>query len=175
MAYLPWQTGTSIILMPAQKRMQQRWYTTWICTAPGIGIQNQNAETATLNSIIGDWTNQPELAAAITALNLGTWKAELAPPILPSTPCTCSARSNLGAAPDTSIEKERPGCNEAYYTLCNFIDSNFILKSGIDPWAKATSELNALIAQYNTLLAQRAADAAAKAAKKKAAEAKKAA
>lgn len=35
-------------------------------------------ETAAVASLIGDWTNQPHLTAAITTLNFGAWQAELA-------------------------------------------------------------------------------------------------
>jgi hypothetical protein len=38
---------------------------------------NYPSETSTVNSLVSNWTNKPDLAAAITTLNLGTWVTEL--------------------------------------------------------------------------------------------------
>lgn len=43
----------------------------------GILRLNYQAETATLNNLLRDWENKPELAEAIASFNISSWVAEM--------------------------------------------------------------------------------------------------
>jgi len=124
----------------------------------GIARENYQAETATITNIINDWNNKPELIAAITALGIGTWKAELQTANTSFNTLYLQRTQEMGAASPETILQKRVDANTAYYKLRDFIDSFFTINEGADPWGKCTNELNALITQYNTMLAARSSD-----------------
>lgn len=120
-----------------------------------IARQNYMAETASISSIIDDWTNKPALAAAINTLGLAAWKAELNTANQLFNTNYLARTQELGAAnPDTMLEK-RQASLQRYYALRDRIAAFNTLNNGANPWGKTVHELNALIEQYNTLLAGR--------------------
>lgn len=123
----------------------------------GIAKDNYQSETNTINSILNDWNTQPALVAAITALGLTAWKAELQTANTSFSTVYLQRTQQMGAASADTINAKRIECNNAYYLLRNFIDSYFTINGGANPYGKVTNELNALIDQYNVLLAGRAA------------------
>lgn len=125
----------------------------------GIAKDNYQSETATLNSIISDWTNKPELAAAVTALGLTAWKAELEAANTAFNAKYLARTQDLGAASPDTMKAKRLEAATAYYSLRDNINAHFIIKKGAEPFAKASNELNALVSQYNALLAGRVSTA----------------
>ena len=115
----------------------------------GIQLQNYQAETATLNSLIGDWENKPELVAALTTLGLTDWKEELK-----NTNNTFNTKYILrtqeyGAASPENIKSKREEANAVYYELRNFIVAYATINATNPLYTKTVNELNALITQYN--------------------------
>jgi hypothetical protein len=126
----------------------------------GVGIARENlvAETAILNSLIADWEKKQELAQALTALNLTTWKEELKDAnTLFDEKYLARTQEYAEANPDTLLKK-REECNQSYYELRKHIDAHGVINE-TDVYKKTTNDLNALIAQYNTLLNNRLANA----------------
>ena len=124
---------------------------------PGIARDNYQSETATLNNIINDWKNKPNMAAAIAALGIQDWAAELEAANTDfNTKYLARTQSIATASPDTMKAKRLETAN-AYYTLRDNIDAYFTIKKGAAPFDKVTNELNALVDQYNSLLNGRAA------------------
>lgn len=121
----------------------------------GVAKQNYQAETAIIKSILTDWTEKPALKAAIEALNIADWQAELADANTAFNSKYLARTQELGAASPDTIKEKRQEATTAYYTLRDFISSHYILAKGAEPYKKAVNELNALITQYNNLLAGR--------------------
>jgi hypothetical protein len=121
----------------------------------GIAKDNYQSETATLRNIITDWTDKPLLADAITALNLGSWKTELATANTNFAIKYLERTQDLGAVSYDTIKAKRLEAATAFYGLRNKIDAYFTISEGAEPYAKTINELNALIDQYNLLLTNR--------------------
>jgi len=62
----------------------------------------------------------------------------------------------LGAANPATILEKRLASVQLYYALRDRIDAFYTINNGANPWGKTVNELNALIDQYNVLLAGRA-------------------
>ena len=123
----------------------------------GVGIATDNyiSETATIRNIISDWDKQPELTAAINALGLNAWRMEMEQANNLFNERYVLRAEKKGAASNDSLSSRRVETNDAYYALRDFLDANFILNEGADPFGKAVSSLNALIDDYNILLSRR--------------------
>ena len=121
----------------------------------GVAKQNYQSETAIINSILTDWNEKPALKAAITALAIADWQAELTEANNSFNSKYLARTQELGAISPDTIKQKRLDAAKSYYTLRDFINSYFTLNSGAEPYAKTVNELNALISQYNTLLAGR--------------------
>jgi Family of unknown function (DUF6261) len=121
----------------------------------GIARENYQAETAIIDNLVADLTNKPEMNAAITALQLIDWRKEMETANTAFDAAYLLRTQELGAANEDTLIAKRQETNEAYYKLRNFIDSFFIINEGAEPYKKTTNELNALIDQYNTMMAGR--------------------
>lgn len=121
----------------------------------GIAKENYQSETAIITSILNDWTTKPDLAAAITALNLTNWKTELENANSEFNTKYLARTQELGAASLDTIKQKRLEAANIYYKLRDFINSYYTLNDGAAPYGKTVNELNALIDQYNVLLAGR--------------------
>lgn len=121
----------------------------------GVARQNYASETATLSNIIADLANKPNLSAAAATLLLGDWILELdASNTTFNEKYLARTREFASASADTMKAKRLEAAN-AFFDLRNNIDAYFTINKGAEPFAKVTNELNALIAQYNVLLAGR--------------------
>jgi hypothetical protein len=121
----------------------------------GIARENYQAETAIIDNLLGDFNSQPQLQAAIDALGLKDWKEELAAANADFSATYLLRTQQLGSVSKETLFNQRQLCNSSYYQLRDFIDSYFTINNGTGPYAKAINELNALIDQYNNLLAGR--------------------
>lgn len=121
----------------------------------GVAKQNYQAETAIISSILTDWTEKPTLKAAVTALNIADWQTELAEVNNAFNTKYLARTQELAAASPDTLKEKRQEATLAYYTLRDFISSHYTLNEGAEPYNKTVNELNALITQYNTLLAGR--------------------
>lgn len=124
----------------------------------GIARQNLMAETATVNSIVGDWENKPALTAAMGTLDLVGWKNELKAANTLFNQKYLARTQEYGAASPENLKLKRDETNVVYYELRKFLDAYFTIVN-TPAYATAINELNALIAQYNTLLNNRLAGA----------------
>jgi Family of unknown function (DUF6261) len=120
-----------------------------------VAKQNYQAETAIIKSILTDWTEKPALKIAIEALNIANWQTELATANTTFNTTYLARTQELGAVSPDTIKEKRQEAATAYYTLRDFINSHYTLAKAAEPYKKAVNDLNALIAQYNTLLAGR--------------------
>lgn len=120
-----------------------------------VAQQNYQSETAIINSILTDWNEKPALKDAIAALDLVAWQAELADANNAFNSRYLARTQELGAISPDTIKEKRLEASQVYYTLRDFINSYFTLNEGAEPYKKTVNELNALIAQYNTLMAGR--------------------
>lgn len=121
----------------------------------GIARENYQAETAIIDNLLADLNNKPELAAAIDALRLRAWRDELAAANTAFNESYLQRTQELGGANPTTVLAKRQEMYTAYYELRDFIDSYFTIKKGAEPYSKVTAELNALVDQYNTMMAGR--------------------
>jgi hypothetical protein len=122
-----------------------------------IAKENYQSQTTIITSLVADLKSKPELIAAVTALQLTTWVAELEAANIAFNNAYLQRTQQLGAASPDTILAKRLEANANYYELRNYIDSYFIINKGALPFSKATNELNALIAQYNTMMAGKSA------------------
>lgn len=122
----------------------------------GIARQNYMAETATINNLIRDFEDQPELAAAITAFGLERWIDELMEAnTLFNTEYLTRTQEYGDANPDT-IKSKREETNETYYALRDRIDAlHTLVETPPSPYSTVINQLNALTDQYNVLLVNR--------------------
>lgn len=121
----------------------------------GIARDNYMSETATISSIAGDWKNKPELQAAVSSLQVGDWLTELEQANTAFNTRYISRTQEIGAISPDSIKQKRVNVANAYYALRDHIDAYFTINQGAEPFAKAGNEINALVDQYNALLAGR--------------------
>ena len=120
-----------------------------------IARENYQAETAIIDNLNADLTDKPEMAAAIAALQLTDWQKEMQTANAAFDAAYLLRTQQLGAASKDTLFAKRQQTNEAYYKLRNYIDSFFTINEGAAPYGKTTNELNALIDQYNTMMAGR--------------------
>lgn len=122
----------------------------------GIARQNYMAETATINNLIRDFGDQPELATAVTAFRLQPWIDELADANTQfNTEYLVRTQEYGDANPDT-IKTKREEVNVTYYALRDRIDAlHTLVETPPSPYITVINQLNALTDQYNVLLLHR--------------------
>ena len=123
----------------------------------GIARENYQAQTSIIDNLLNDLNSKPEMAAAITALQLTDWCKELETANTAFNNAYLQRTQQLGAVSPETIFAKRQQANSNYYSLRDFIDSYFIINQGAEPYNKVSNELNALIVQYNTMMAGRLA------------------
>jgi len=128
-------------------------------TATSIAASSLPAETATINSLLGDVTTKANLIEAITELGLASWFTELktANDLLAAK--YIERTQELGGANPNTIKDKRNEANEVYYKLRNMILAQATVAEDAEPYPKTVNEMNALIDQYNVILTNRGADA----------------
>lgn len=122
-----------------------------------------NAETATVTSLIGDWTDKPELAAAVKTLGLSGWVTALET-ANENYRTTYDDRTSQTAAATTTdkVKGKRAEAINAWYGLRKKIEANRELATDTAEWDKVIGQINTLTGQYNTTLAARSSRAAKK-------------
>jgi len=126
-------------------------------TATEVATSNLQSETATIRSIVTDFTTTVNLVAAITLLGLTTWVSELKTANDALAVKYLERTVEIGAANPNTIKDKRLEANAGYFELRDMINGYNTISKGATMYTKTTSELNALIAQYNLVLTNRAA------------------
>lgn len=122
----------------------------------GIARLNYQAETATLNNLIRDWENKPELIDAVASFNLSAWINEMKTANDLFNTTYLSRTQEYGDANPETIKSKREEVNAAYYALRDRIDAlHLLVETPPSPYATVINQLNALTDQYNVLLVNR--------------------
>jgi hypothetical protein len=121
-----------------------------------IVAENYNAETALINNLVTDWETKPELANALAALGITSWKDELKTANTLFDERYIARTQDMATASPDNLKTKRLEGNQAYYDLRSHIDAHMTLAPS-PALTKTTDEINALITQYNQLLVGRAA------------------
>lgn len=125
----------------------------------GISRLNYQAETATINNLLRDWENKPELTDAITLFDLSSWVNEMKAANEEFNTKYLSRTQEYGDASPETIKLKREEVNVAYYALRNRIDAlHLLVETPPSPYATVINQLNALTDQYNVLLVNRKPD-----------------
>ncbi len=121
----------------------------------GLARENYQSETAGISSMLADWDSKPELAAAITALNLTAWKDELAQANKAFNDLYLNRTEEASTVSPVSVRDQRILMGQLYFDLRDLIASYNVITKGAAPYSTTVNQLNALIEKYNTLLAGR--------------------
>lgn len=123
----------------------------------GISRDAYQSETSKLQKIATDWTDKPDLAAAVTLLSLADWKAEMiaANTAFDTRYVDRSVDTGLASTEETKVYAKRPEITAAYTDLREQIDAMYIVKKKVAPWSTVIAALNGVIKDYNDLLASR--------------------
>jgi len=121
-----------------------------------IARLNYQAETATINNLIRDWENKPELIDAVASFNLSEWVNEMKTANDLFNTKYLSRTQEYGDANPETIKSKREEVNAAYYALRDRIDAlHLLVETPPSPYATVINQLNALTDQYNVLLVNR--------------------
>lgn len=123
-----------------------------------IARQNYQAETALISEMMNDWENKPELAAALTLLDLVDWKDELYFANNSFNETWLARTHEYGASNPETLKQKRDEATAVYYELKKFLEAYATINSTVPVYQTTLNDLNALIEQYNTILAERAAN-----------------
>ncbi|GGG65924.1 DUF6261 family protein [Epilithonimonas arachidiradicis] len=119
----------------------------------GIARLNYQAETATINSLMNDWDNKPELSQAIDTLGLKSWKDELGNINTEFSTRYLDRTQDYGNATPETLKIKREETNTVYYALRDRINAlHLLVETPTSPYNTVINQLNALIEQYNLLL-----------------------
>jgi hypothetical protein len=121
----------------------------------GIARENYQAETAIIDSLLADLDSKTEMADALNALQMTNWAKEMQLANTAFNTAYLQRTQQLGAASKETLQAKRAETNNAYYKLRNFINSYYTINEGAAPYGKTSNELNALINQYNIMMAGR--------------------
>lgn len=139
-----------------QKHKAQLLLTNMALYGSGISRLNYQAETATLNNLLRDWENKPELMDAINSFSLSSWVAEMKTANEEFNTKYLSRTQEYGDANPETIKTKREEVNTAYYQLRDRIDAlHLLVEIPPSPYEKLINQLNALTDQYNKLLISR--------------------
>ena len=121
----------------------------------GLARENYQSETAGVSSLVTDWTNKPELVAALTALNLTAWRDELAQANQAFNDLYLNRTEASSTANPAGVRDLRNRMTPLYYQLRDLLASYHVIQRGAEPYATVVRQINTLIEQYNTLLRNR--------------------
>lgn len=121
----------------------------------GIARQSYQSETATIKSLISDLKSDAELTAAYTALQLGTWIDELEQANNSFSSLYLQRVTDISNNPLESVKEKRLAMSTEYYALRDMLTAYHTIHKGAAPFSTTVNQLNELINQYNTLLANR--------------------
>jgi len=123
----------------------------------GIVRQNYQAETAIINGLLNDWTIKPELSDSVLLLGLNAWRDELKTSNDLFDATYVDRAKEHGTKTTDSVTTERAETTEAYNDLKKRIEAANTMNS-TPAHTKTMNELNGIIDNYNTLLANRNSD-----------------
>lgn len=123
----------------------------------GIARKSLMAETTSLKELIADWETKPLLTAAITELNLVAWKDDLKATNTAFELKYMARTHDYGTATTDTLKGKRLESMDAYYNLKKYLEA-YALINNTAIYTNTISDVNALIAQFNTLLASRMTD-----------------
>jgi len=119
----------------------------------GIARLNYQAETATINNMITDWENKPELVDAINILKLKAWKDELSTVSTEFGSRYLDRTQDYGNATPETLKLKREETDAVYYALRDRINAlHLLIETPPSPYSTVINQLNALIQQYNLLV-----------------------
>lgn len=119
----------------------------------GIARLNYQAETATINNMITDWENKPELVDAINILKLKAWKDELNAVSTEFGSRYLDRTQDYGNATPETLKLKREETDAVYYALRDRINAlHLLIETPPSPYSTVINQLNALIQQYNLLV-----------------------
>jgi hypothetical protein len=121
----------------------------------GIARDNYQSQTASIRNILFDWNEQPELQAALTALNLEAWRTELSNANTLFGERYLDRAQQTGTASSESIKSKRMEANEHWYGLRDLINAHFTINKGAETYGGTVSFINGLLEYYNNLIARR--------------------
>jgi hypothetical protein len=119
-----------------------------------ISRMNYQAESSVLESIIARWQNKPDLAAAIDALNLKSWVAEMKTANNLFNSRYLDRIKDDAKAPDIKVTDLRKEIIQSYRELISHIEAYATL-SDETIYFDITKQINQLIGEYQHLIVAR--------------------
>lgn len=151
--------GYSYHFDPMRKQNAQILLENMALYGSGIARLNYQAETATINNLLRDWENKPELADAIILFDLSSWVNEMKAANDEFNTQYLLRTQEYGDASPETIKLKREEVNVAYYALRDRIDAlHLLVETPPSPYVTVINQLNALTNQYNVLLMNRKPD-----------------
>ena len=118
---------------------------------PEINKLNYQAETSVIDSMTKDWENKPELADAITLLNLRDWRDEIKRKNTEFDTLYTQRTQEYGGRTQDKLKNKREEVAQAYQVLVDNLNARNTLDD-TGKYTKVTNELNALSDQYTNML-----------------------
>lgn len=112
-------------------------------------------ETAVIDALLHDWTTAPNLMAAITTVNVGSW-VSLLEQLNTAFNTQYIARAQTSVQP-SQIDAKRLKIRDAYYELAMDTESFARVAAVKTEYLAIVDSINGLIADYNTAVALRLA------------------
>lgn len=138
------------------KKMAKALLDNLLAYGSGIARMNLQLESATLTSLINDWTNKPELAEGIAAFNLTDWKGVLATANAEFVLTFAERAQDEGeAATETTFKAKRIEVTNAWAQVRKMLEAqcNIAKEEGLEaPYLTTIAALNAIIDKYNLLI-----------------------
>lgn len=116
-----------------------------------LARENYQSETASVKSLIKDWDTQKHLTDALAALNLTTWKEELATANQEFADLYIGRTEEASAANPDTVKGLRQSMTQNYYKLRDMIGAYHMINKGVDPWGVTVKQVNVLITKYEAL------------------------
>lgn len=117
--------------------------------------QNYQAETGTIQEIIADWENKPELVSALALLNLTTWKNELKTLNTAFNEKFLDRSHEYGSESPVTLKQRREIATQSYYELRDMLDAYARINKNSADFQAAVNDINAIIGHYNQLVENR--------------------
>lgn len=118
-----------------------------------VARQSYVAESASITNLLIDFINQPPLADAITTLGLSDWVTELTLANNDFKEKYQQRTDAYGDASPDTVRSLRVAADAAFKKLREKVAAYYSINDGAAPWSTLVSRLNAMIDQYNTLIA----------------------
>jgi hypothetical protein len=151
-------TAFTYSTLPEQKQAAQQLELHLGTFGSNIARDNYQSQTTVIRNIIDDWTMQPNLQAAVSILNLGSWLSELEAANTLFADKYLDRAEESGRATPESIRLRRETTNTVYYALRDRLNAFWVILKGAEPYGSTIQFINGLTTYYNSLLNRRATD-----------------